>query len=61
MIEATAAYAELLAAFPYPPYGIQQQLMINLYEALQNNQIGLFESPTGICNSTAVMQPFVAL
>jgi hypothetical protein len=40
-------HEEMLAAFPYPPYEIQQQLMINVYEALQNKQIGLFESPTG--------------
>lgn len=42
-----APHAEMLAAFPYPPYEIQQQLMINLYEALQQKQVGLFESPTG--------------
>jgi chromosome transmission fidelity protein 1 len=37
----------MLASFPYPPYEIQQQLMINVYEALQQKQVGLFESPTG--------------
>jgi Rad3-related DNA helicase len=37
----------LREAFPYPPYDIQQQFMINVVETLENRQIGLFESPTG--------------
>ncbi len=45
--------AREFTAFPYPPYDIQQQFMANLYEALENRQIGLFESPTGVL----VMQP----
>jgi superfamily II DNA or RNA helicase len=34
-------------AFPYTPYPIQQEFMQNLYEALEQGQVGLFESPTG--------------
>ena len=40
-------HRQLIDAFPYPPYEIQQQLMVNVYEALQHRRIGLFESPTG--------------
>jgi hypothetical protein len=55
-------HEEMLAAFPYPPYEIQQQLMINVYEALQNKQIGLFESPTGaIPRSTCAEQALLLL
>jgi Rad3-related DNA helicase len=39
--------SDMLAAFPHPPYEIQESFMINAYEALQQSQIGLFESPTG--------------
>jgi hypothetical protein len=38
----------LKAAFPYPPYDIQQQFMINVVDTLEKKQIGLFESPTGV-------------
>lgn len=38
----------LKAAFPYPPYDIQQQFMINVVDTLEKRQIGLFESPTGV-------------
>jgi len=39
--------ARTFPAFPYPPYAIQQEFMCNLYDSLQQGQIGLFESPTG--------------
>eukprot|EP00879_Flechtneria_rotunda_P018409 GHRR01019311.1.p1 GENE.GHRR01019311.1~~GHRR01019311.1.p1 ORF type:complete len:601 (+),score=184.42 GHRR01019311.1:196-1803(+) len=45
----------MFAAFPYTPYGIQQQLMTNMYEALQSNQFGLFESPTGTGKTLSVI------
>jgi chromosome transmission fidelity protein 1 len=51
-----AQHAEMLAAFPYQPYEIQQQLMINLYEALQQSQVGLFESPTGTAAKCCCVQ-----
>jgi len=38
---------KLNASFPYPPYDIQQQFMINVVDTLEQKQIGLFESPTG--------------
>ncbi|KAK9822081.1 hypothetical protein WJX74_005614 [Apatococcus lobatus] len=34
-------------AFPYAPYGVQQDFMQSLYSCLQEGGIGLFESPTG--------------
>lgn len=33
--------------FPYEPYNIQKDFMKALYDVLSNNQIGIFESPTG--------------
>jgi len=33
--------------FPFKPYGIQQDFMRELYGALEEGKIGLFESPTG--------------
>uniref|UniRef100_A0A1A9VZA0 Helicase ATP-binding domain-containing protein n=1 Tax=Glossina brevipalpis TaxID=37001 RepID=A0A1A9VZA0_9MUSC len=33
--------------FPFTPYTIQQELMQELFEILENKQIGIFESPTG--------------
>lgn len=34
--------------FPFKPYDIQLDLMNKIYETLQNEQIGIFSSPTGI-------------
>ncbi len=33
--------------FPFAPYPIQLDFMKNLYSALEGNQVGIFESPTG--------------
>ncbi|XP_017011641.2 LOW QUALITY PROTEIN: ATP-dependent DNA helicase DDX11 [Drosophila takahashii] len=33
--------------FPYTPYGIQEQLMQEVFQVLENRKIGIFESPTG--------------
>lgn len=33
--------------FPFTPYGIQHDFMTNLYSALENKKLGIFESPTG--------------
>lgn len=33
--------------FPYEPYPIQKEFMKELYSTLENNCIGIFESPTG--------------
>lgn len=33
--------------FPFTAYGIQKDFMKNLYEAIENGRIGIFESPTG--------------
>ncbi len=34
-------------AFPYQPYGIQQDFMQALHQTLTSGGVGLFESPTG--------------
>jgi Rad3-related DNA helicase len=46
---ATQQEAQLAACFPHAPYDIQAQFMRHAYEALEQRQIGLFESPTGVC------------
>ena len=33
---------------PYEPYEIQLQLMNAIYDCIDNGQIGIFESPTGV-------------
>lgn len=33
--------------FPFPPYGIQERFMRQLYLTLEGGKIGIFESPTG--------------
>lgn len=33
--------------FPFEPYPIQQEFMVNLYSVIENKEIGIFESPTG--------------
>lgn len=33
--------------FPFSPYNIQKEFMQNLYYALENRKLGIFESPTG--------------
>lgn len=32
---------------PYEPYEIQQDLMVAIYNCMQDGKIGIFESPTG--------------
>jgi len=34
-------------AFPFPPYGIQLELMRRIYTTLDTGGVGVFESPTG--------------
>ncbi|KAL9647434.1 hypothetical protein ABK040_006796 [Willaertia magna] len=34
-------------SFPIPPYDIQLEFMKKLYDTIENNNIGIFESPTG--------------
>lgn len=33
--------------FPFTPYGIQQDFMTEIYSAIENKKLGIFESPTG--------------
>ena len=33
--------------FPFAPYDIQEDFMKNLYSAIEDKKIGIFESPTG--------------
>nr|CAB3236927.1 probable ATP-dependent RNA helicase DDX11 [Phallusia mammillata] len=41
--------------FPFEPYGIQVDFMKNLYEAIENRKIGIFESPTGTGKSLSLI------
>ena len=38
---------EMSFEFPFQPYKIQEDFMKNLYDALENDKVGIFESPTG--------------
>jgi hypothetical protein len=38
-------------AFPFPPYGIQLDLMRHIYATLDAGGVGVFESPTGTVRS----------
>lgn len=33
--------------FPFEPYSIQLNFMKQLYSVIENNKLGIFESPTG--------------
>lgn len=33
--------------FPFKPYDIQEKFMKELYVTLENQKLGIFESPTG--------------
>jgi hypothetical protein len=41
------ASGEEFPAFPFPPYGIQKDLMRHIYATLDAGGVGVFESPTG--------------
>lgn len=41
--------------FPFAPYGIQEDLMRNMYETLDSGLIGIFESPTGTGKSLSII------
>lgn len=41
--------------FPFPPYDIQKNFMTNLYNAIQNKKLGIFESPTGTGKSLSIL------
>ena len=51
--------------FPFEPYEIQKDFMQALYKCIENKQVGIFESPTGITlkqsNIAARHQQFYAL
>ena len=34
--------------FPFAPYAVQTELMTSVYSALNEGQVGIFESPTGV-------------
>jgi hypothetical protein len=34
--------------FPFTPYAVQTELMTSVYSALNEGQVGIFESPTGV-------------
>lgn len=41
--------------FPFPPYDIQFKFMKSLYETLENEKLGIFESPTGTVSFLIVL------
>lgn len=41
--------------FPFTPYTIQDELMRALYNVLENREIGIFESPTGMLSNTLLI------
>jgi chromosome transmission fidelity protein 1 len=40
---------------PYEPYDIQRQFMNAVYDCLENNRVGIFESPTGTGKSLSLI------
>lgn len=42
-------------SFPFPPYSIQKDFMINLYKAIEGRKLGIFESPTGTGKSLSII------
>uniref|UniRef100_A0A8C4QHC2 DEAD/H (Asp-Glu-Ala-Asp/His) box helicase 11 n=1 Tax=Eptatretus burgeri TaxID=7764 RepID=A0A8C4QHC2_EPTBU len=41
--------------FPFPPYGIQREFMQVLYRVLEEEKVGIFESPTGTGKSLSLI------
>lgn len=44
-----------LFPFPFPPYTIQNEFMCALYSVIENQKIGIFESPTGTGKTLTLM------
>ncbi|XP_078487454.1 ATP-dependent DNA helicase DDX11-like [Ciona intestinalis] len=42
-------------AFPFEPYSIQVDFMKSLYQAIEDKNIGIFESPTGTGKSLSLI------
>lgn len=42
-------------SFPFPPYNIQEDFMKNLFNALEEGKLGIFESPTGTGKSLSLI------
>jgi len=41
--------------FPFPPYGVQESLMSDIYRCLDEGGVGVFESPTGTGKSLSLI------
>lgn len=52
---ARAEPPKLPFGFPFPPYGVQEKLMRELYECLDEGGVGVFESPTGTGKSLSLV------
>ncbi|XP_050526879.1 putative ATP-dependent RNA helicase DDX11-like protein 8 isoform X2 [Daktulosphaira vitifoliae] len=42
-------------SFPFKPYKIQHDFMTNLYKAIENKKLGIFESPTGTGKTLSII------
>ncbi|XP_054717446.1 ATP-dependent DNA helicase DDX11-like, partial [Uloborus diversus] len=47
--------AEIHFPFPFPPYDVQEDFMRNLYTVLDEQKVGIFESPTGTGKSLSII------
>ncbi|XP_050438431.1 ATP-dependent DNA helicase DDX11 [Adelges cooleyi] len=47
--------APLSFPFPFEPYQIQHDFMTNLYTAIENKKLGIFESPTGTGKTLSII------
>lgn len=50
-----AANKDVSFPFPFTPYDIQEKFMSQLYQALEQSKIGIFESPTGTGKSLSLI------
>lgn len=45
--------------FPFEPYSIQKEFMKQLYTAIENRKLGIFESPTGTVSMFSLLKNLI--
>jgi hypothetical protein len=55
MLESRELERALQDVFPFDPYDIQLGFMSNMYDCIENQQFGLFESPTGTGKTLSII------